>query len=432
MKRRSFIKKAAVATAGLITAPYILSSGRLFAKSGTRLVDHVVFCLYAGGVRNLESVQKADGNLMPYSLSGTESISGDIAGAMSSLPERLGSPLQSFGTLFKEFRYASGPTGHYNGHTTALTGNYTINEINLKQSPKYPTVFEYYRKHSEPSKSALNAWWIADSLGPYPQLNYSEYPGYGPLYGANYMQPGSLISPTAFDVIGNPKSFGEKEFDQAEELRSFFNSQFDKKASGDSAVSNTLEDQLRIQAFIQDVYSNRILEYSDPWGIGTQNVNNDVFNLFAASKVLEEFKPELLVVNMQGVDICHSNFTQYCDNLRKADFALYQLWNSIQQIPEMRDNTLLIAAPEHGRNLEPNTVIDGYGRFAIDHTNTDTAREIFCMILGPQGIVNQNNSISSVAGESIDVVPTIARALGFYDDIPRGMLPGRFLEEAFI
>jgi len=98
----------------------------------------------------------------------------------------------------------------------------------------------------------------------------------------------------------------------------------------------------------------------------------------------------------------------------------------------MRDNTLLIAAPEHGRNLEPNTVIDGYGRFAIDHTNTDTAREIFCMILGPQGIVNQNNSISSVAGESIDVVPTIARALGFYDDIPRGMLPGRFLEEAFI
>ncbi len=74
MKRRGFIKKATAATAGAFMAPYILPSGRLFAATGTRIVDHVVFCLFAGGVRNLESVHKADGNLMPNTILGSESI----------------------------------------------------------------------------------------------------------------------------------------------------------------------------------------------------------------------------------------------------------------------------------------------------------------------------------------------------------------------
>src|SRR5689334_1828199 len=110
MKRREFLKKGAMATAGAIAAPYILPSGRLFAATGARKVDHVVFCLYAGGVRNLESVHMNDGNLMKNIFSGNTPISSDIAGGMQSLPNSpLGQPLQSLGTLFKEFRYKSGP-----------------------------------------------------------------------------------------------------------------------------------------------------------------------------------------------------------------------------------------------------------------------------------------------------------------------------------
>ena len=38
-------------TAGAtFTAPYILPSGRLFAASGARKANHVVLCLFAGGV----------------------------------------------------------------------------------------------------------------------------------------------------------------------------------------------------------------------------------------------------------------------------------------------------------------------------------------------------------------------------------------------
>src|SRR5215207_2817369 len=130
MKRRDFVKKVGAATAGAFAIPYILPSGRLFAATGSRLANHVVFCMFAGGVRNLESVQKAEGNLMRAMLNGTETISADIVSAMQPLPASpLPQALQNYGTLFKNFKYGSGPTGHYNGHATAITGNYTSADL---------------------------------------------------------------------------------------------------------------------------------------------------------------------------------------------------------------------------------------------------------------------------------------------------------------
>mgnify|MGYP005706169399 CR=1 FL=1 len=55
MKRRKFIKKSLISGAA-ITMPFVLPSGRLFASSGNRMADHVVFVAFAGGVRQQESV----------------------------------------------------------------------------------------------------------------------------------------------------------------------------------------------------------------------------------------------------------------------------------------------------------------------------------------------------------------------------------------
>src|SRR3954468_20636373 len=103
MKRKTFLKSAALTAAGSIVMPYILPSGRLFAATGSRKANHVVFCLFAGGVRNMESVQKAEGNLMTNTLNGNESITSDIAPGMTVLPQLASTRLQSLGTLFKEF-----------------------------------------------------------------------------------------------------------------------------------------------------------------------------------------------------------------------------------------------------------------------------------------------------------------------------------------
>ena len=431
--RRSFLKRAALATAATVAAPYILPSGRLFASSGSRIANHVVFCLFAGGVRNIESVDMQRGNLMPRSFSAPGSVDPSIAAGMDPLPAFTGNSLQSQATLFREFRYAQGPTGHFNGHSTALTGNYTLQDLSIKEAPKMPTIFEYYRKHNSPSQSTLNAWWISNSLGPYPSLNYSSYPGYGALYGANYMQPQTLISSDGFSALSNPQNFSSVQKEKVNSLRNFFNESFSKSGQyGDAGVDNGMTDRELVQEFLrQEVIAKESGQYNDPWGIGTY-MNSDMYNVLLTERVIQTFKPELTVVNMQGVDVCHSNFTDYCNNLRKADYAVGHLWQTIQNTPGMANDTILIVAPEHGRNLQPNTLIDQYGNAALDHNSDATSREIFCMVVGPSGKVQQNQVITQVTGESIDIVPTISHILGFNDAIPGGMLSGRFLNEAFV
>lgn len=432
MKRKAFIKNAALTAAGSMVVPYILPSGRLFAATGARKVNHVVFCLFAGGVRNLESMMKAEGNLMRNTLTGDESISPDIAGSMTTLPAPASQRLQTMGTLFKEVRYASGPTGHYNGHTTAITGKYSDESIQLKQPPKYPTVFEYYRKHNSPTKSAMNCWWVTDSLGPYPFLNYSAYPGYGAMYGANSIQPASLVNPGNNSVLSNPLLLNAGEKARCDLMKEFMNGQF--KTSTElisSGIQNTPEESLLLQDFLQqEMYKAATGVYSDPWG-GVP-MQGDMLNIFASIQIMKQFKPELMVVNMQGIDIAHFDFTQYVNNIRLADFSLYKLWEAIQSTPGMANDTVLIVAPEHGRNQQSNTVRDINGRYALDHTNDDMSRRVFTLIVGPPNVVKQNQVISQQAGESVDIVPTIAKVLGFDSQIPGGILDGRSLDAAFV
>jgi hypothetical protein len=431
MKRRNFIKKAAAASAGAFVVPYILPSGRLFAATGTRIVDHVVFCLFAGGVRNLESVHKADGNLMPNTLTGNESISTDIASGVQSPGMVGGQRLQEMGTLYKEFRFADGPTGHFSGHSSVMTGVYNLQDVNIRQRPNTPTVFELYRKHTDPVANALNAWWVSNALGPYPALNFSTHPDYGALYGANYIQPASIISTAGYNSLGNPKTFTQNQHDLVGEMRNFFDNNFGNQyIEGSAGVPNAASDVPEIQQFLLDSFQEAVAgQYNDPWGVG--GLSGDMFNVFFAEKVIERFQPELLVVNMQDVDVCHTNFTAYANNLTRADYAMAHLWQTIQNTPGMADNTIMIALPEHGRNAQPNTVIDAYGRYALDHTNDAMSREIFCLVNGPSGKVVQNQVINQVQGQSIDVVPTIAKVLGFYDDVS-GMLTGQPLNAALV
>jgi len=428
MNRRTFIRTLGLAAGSLLASPTLLPAGSLFAPTGSRRVNHVVLCLFAGGIRNLESVHKKDGNLMPYSLYGDEGISRDILPGMDMLPKALGKPLQASGTLFREFRFKSHRTIHYSAHTDIITGVYS-KEMKLMKPLDYPTIFEYYRKHSPSYKSGLYAWWISDQAGPFPYLNYSSHPSYGPLYGANVLQPSSLLG---LNIGSGPRNFHKEEMLAIDKLQQFLNHQFQSKSLHGGSVENTAEDTARIKDFvIQLISKHESGEWKDPWELGAA-MNEDIMNVFVASQVIRAFQPELLVVNMQDSDIGHAIFTQYCNNIRKADFALAKLWETIQSTPGMADDTILIAMPEFGRNLKPNTLVDQYGRAAIDHTGDPTSQEIFCLVLGPEGVVNQQQVFKEERGETIDIVPTIADILGFGEYLPKDLLGGRVLEEVFV
>ena len=437
MKRRSFLKKAGLTAA----VPFILPSGRLFAATGARVVNHVVFVLFAGGIRQQESVDQlyltnqgmtTTGNIMNNMLEGDAPNNNIIYDQWSPL---LTQPLSKQGAFFKEVFYANGPTGHYNGHTVAMTGNYTETGLNLNINPEFPTIFEYYRKHTDSSTSALNAWWISEGLGPYPSLNYSQHPSYGAGYGANYLRPASLISQAGITQLGAAVDYQPDDVDRILKIKNMLDRNFSSQADLLPGVQNTLIERELIKNYYLETL-NEVLTGQFEWATPNNAINEltgDLLALSGAWSILDRFTPELMVVNTTNLDICHSNFTGYIDSMHKADYGVGWLWNKIQSHPVLANDTIMICMPEHGRNLATNNVNDANGFGAYDHTGDDNSRRLFAMIAGPEDKVirEEFGSLGNPGAESIDIVPTIAHILGFEEDIPGGLLPGRVLTEAF-
>ena len=129
MNRREFVKKAGL-TAGLsLASPYIMKNG-LFARGAMSSADHVVLVMFAGGVRQQESVLQRyltdsqgltgsiyEGNIM-YNLLNGQAPQDKIVygldpgvGPQGSLPipAILDSSLQSQGILFPEVTAGNRP-----------------------------------------------------------------------------------------------------------------------------------------------------------------------------------------------------------------------------------------------------------------------------------------------------------------------------------
>ncbi len=438
MNRREFIRRAGLTAATTLAAPYILPTGRLFATSPNRVVNHVVFVLFAGGLRQQETIeqryistqtgQSATGNIMNNMLAGTAPSQHILHAPWTPI---LQTPLSNFGTLFREMEYDQSPTGHYNAHSNAMTGQYTETGLNLNVNPAFPTIFEYYRKHS--NASAMNAWWLSEGLGPYPSLNYSSHVDYGAKYGANYLRPASLWNNRHYVSSMN---YQPDDVARMNKVKDLLDHNFDRAAGTLQGISNTPQERQQIKDLIVNILTsiqNGTLPVPTP-NNNYADLTGDLVNIATAWQVLETFKPELMVINTFNSDVCHSNFSNYLTALHRADFGVGWLWNKIQNDPVLANDTLLICMPEHGRNLATNNVFDTNGLGAFDHTGDANSRRIFSLIAGPAGKVRQNVSVGSQGspiGKAIDIVPTIAHTLGFYNDIST-LLPGAPLLQAFV
>lgn len=442
MQRRKFIRNTLLTTAGILTAPYILPAGTLSRSSGMRLANHVVLVVFGGGIRNQESVEQQyllnqaagpGGNIMPNMLNGAQPAYNLV---YTPWETAVVSPLATKGTLFKHMRYAQGPTGHFNGHTAVITGNYTPDSLNLSANPAMPTLFEYYRKHNDPIKSAINAWWMSIDLGPYVYLNYSQDPLYGAQYGANFLSPTTSFGDIGVNYFSTLNVMHPEELARIANVRSFLDANFDRSLTDIPGINNPGEDRQAIQDFMLQILRGDIpVEYPLPPGIGLDQMTGDLANIAASWKVIQQFHPELMVINTTNLDICHTNFSEYITYLHKADYGVGWLWDKIQSDPEMANDTIMICIPEHGRNVSVNTIPDANGLFAYDHTGDENSRDVFCLVVGPPSVVNQGQVVGTAedpVGETIDIVPTIAHILGFKDNIPGGYLPGSVLEQAFV
>ncbi len=431
MNRKEFLLKSGLTTAGAIGLPYILPSGRLFARGGVEKAKHVVFVMFAGGVRQQESVlgryledsqqvTGAAGNIMTNLFNGhaptkkivygVDPTSGGTAGSVP-IPQLLGSTLETQGTVFREVNAQS--SGHYTGHTVQITGNRGTAQ-GLKIRPIYPTIFEYLRRHA--GFSAMDTWMISSSLtNSYNLLNSSEHPDSGLQYGANMLVPGVIFGSWGKEIFGNSKTYSQEELTPMYYMKEFLDKSFGLSASQLKTVANTSEDRTRIKEFIKYIYAK---QSSGQIAAAPVAGGGDGFNMSYAAEVLKYFKPKLLTVNITSVDNCHSNFTGYLRNLHKADHVTAWLWHYIQtQIPEMANDTIFIVAPECGRNLNPNPILDENDWYAFDHSDAN-AQRVWTIMAGKN--VPSNHSVgneTNPVGRLTDIVPTIADIFGVKDEV---------------
>lgn len=430
MKRKEFIKKGAALTAGGIILPYLLPSGRLFARSNEPLAEHVVLCLFAGGMRQQEGVlqryiddsQNAGipGNIMYNLFEGAAPDSKIVYGTTPSgepdgskpIPKILAETIQKQGTLFAEMTAASG--GHYGGLTSAMTGNRSTAQ-GLKVRPISPTVFEYVRRHL--GLKATDAWFIGSGIGnSTPLLNSSLHPDYGLEYGGNFFAPNVTFGGEGRDVLRNAKVYHPQE-EQAPmyKMKNFLDNTFRIKKGDIPGIKNTDEEKNDIKEFIRATFNKQ-----QNGVIATPPISSGDGNTIGyAIEVLKWFKPKLLVLNMGNIDGCHSNFTGYLKSMHRGDHAVGHLWNQIQtQIPEMSDKTIMMVSPECGRNKNPNPIQDQNNWYAYDHSGDANTKRIFGAMVGknvPRDLVI--GSESNPTGYVTDMALTIAEILGCKDEV---------------
>lgn len=432
MKRRTFIKKSAVTAAGVTGVPYILPSGILSATTTAPMAEHVVFVLFAGGVRQQEAVMKRylaesqnediEGNIMYNMLQGPppedkiaygiDDTVNDIVGRFP-ISKILGTSLEEQGTLFPEVRFSRGGTGHFNGLSTGVSGNYYITQ-GLRNRPVSPTIFEYLRRHA--GFKATDCWYVGLGVeGSRPLLNFSDHADYGRRYGGNFIAPLVTFGRPGQNHFMDFKNYHpDVEWDMIREMRHFLNNNYLEKGLEIPHLYNDPEEEDYIREFVRQTFEKF---KQGNITLPPVNDNSDLKNIGYAVEVLRWFKPKVTIIDLSNVDVCHGNFTAYLKNLHRADHGIGFLWREIQRIPGMAGNTTMLVMPEHGRDLEPNVIMDENDWFAYDHSgNNLNSRRIFTLMVGPG--IDAGLSVGDEAnpvGDAADIVPTIADIFGVKD-----------------
>jgi hypothetical protein len=429
MKRREFIKKAGLATAATAGFPYILPSGILSAQTTSPLTDHVVFVLFAGGVRQQEAVLKryladsqdedVEGNIMYNLLTGAppeskiayglDDAANNIVGG-NPIDPILQTPLDQLGTLFPEVRFSKGGAGHYNGLATGISGNYALAQ-GLRSRPASPTIFEYLRKHA--GFDATDCWYVGADIGmSRPLLNYSDDPEYGRRYGANFLAPNTTFGTPGMNHFMDFKNYHpETEWSMIQEMRHFLNSNYVEEGLEIPHLYNRPEEEDFIKEFVRSTFEK--VEQGQV-ALPPVNDNRDLKTLGFTLEVLSWFKPKITVVDLTNIDVCHGSYTNYLKSLHRADHGVGFLWREIQRIPGMANNTTMIVMPEHGRDRDPNPIQDINDWYAYDHsTGNENTRRIFTLMVGPGADAGlQVGDPDNPVGDATDVVPTIAELFG--------------------
>jgi hypothetical protein len=361
--RREFLR----ATAGISSASALFGFSSLDAAVLPRQQKAVVVT-FGGGARDQET----------FAPEGHENIPGLLQ------------------TLFPQSTFFAqvvnhGILGHYVATSSIATGVYETFNNFTGSPPQSPTVFEYFRKGLK--RPASDAWVVAPSNG-FGRIGESSAPGFGPGYGAGVILPRQLLS-----AISPGQSMGDLAHwtrDSYEEPHSPAN------MISDEAQRHQLESVLKLS--VKDFTQH------------AQSLSSaDELSVYIARQLMRQNAPSLLWITLHDIDIAHSGaYSLYIDGIQRSDRLCVEIWNAIQSDPEYAGRTTLFILPDFGRDSDTNA---GGNGFQHHRTGDPQSRTTWMMVLGP-GI--RQGAFIERAVDSLDLVPTLGKLLGFPTPLVQG------------
>src|SRR6187402_1124655 len=362
--RRDFLRGAIGALSA--TSVTCSAAGGRVAGSLLRPAQKTVLVTFGGGARDAET----------FAEEGQENI------------PNLMHTLLPQGTFFTQVVNA-GILGHYVATASIVTGSYERFDNFVAQPPPNPTLFEYYRRGLR--RPITDAWVIAPSNG-FQKIGSSSHTAFGPEFGAGVILPKRLLQAA---LHNNGAADGDRLMHLLQD--SYEMPVYQPAASGQDRelhlemLESTL--QVSVHDFVQKAKSVE---------------SADELSIYIARQLMDRHAPSLMMLTLHDMDIAHSGaYSLYVDAIQRADRLCAELWAMVQAHPEYKDRTTLYIMPDFGRDADNDPAGNG---FQHHRTGGAMARTTWLLALGPH--LRQNATVDRPI-ESIDLVPTIGRSLGF-------------------
>lgn len=298
------------------------------------------------------------------------------------------------GLFYPEARY-EGLTGHFNATGALVTGCLQNVDAYGGEAPTAPTVFECFRKQR--GLAPEEAWVVASNKS-FGLLGGSKLRDHGDPWSANVILPKQFLVETIKSAVSTAAGPGVED---RQALAERMVSALDEGYEGFGW--RVFESGRVLAKDLKATLARSLLEYFNDPMVPT---SGDELTFFMTKEIMSRLAPSLLVVNFWDVDIAHYGaYSLHLEAIRRTDRLVHGLWQHAQSLPQYRERTTLIVAPEMGRDGDAS----GNG-FANHRSGDESCRRLWLLALGP-GV--PRGLISERPIRTTDVAPTLGRVLGF-------------------
>ncbi len=363
MDRRAFIR--AVSRSAAATAAATVAWPRL-AAAAPDAVENVILIRFGGGTRYTEWIGDPEHRWVP----------------------QLWNRLRPQGTLFTNMTN-EGRTGHFPGAMYLLTGRFDWYELEGRQRPDTPTIFEHLRK--------ANGWeehqvCLANHHRETNLLAYSTAPGFGEAHAALQLHPQDASWHKVNQVLADGQVEGRQRA-RLERMAQRLTKQREARAQLPGGLDPA------------DAAHRRFIHALDGNAYRLSD-GSDARVALLALNAMRTLQPRFMTVVFQQVDVAHRGYwSLYTRAIANTDRLTARIVEASQTLPFYRGKTAVFIVPDCGRSL------DGMGNYGFQnhHAPDFGCRQIGMLAIGP-GV--RRGAVVERAVTQADVAPTIGAALG--------------------